>query len=213
MTLPEAVLAIAAGDRHDLREAEIENFGLAAIGEKNIRGLDVAMNDVFGMCGVQRVGGLNAGFQQSIKRQRPAGDAMLQRRALQQFHRDVTASLVFADFEDGADVRMAQRSGGARFAQEALERQLVLRNVVRQKLQRDHAPQLGVFGFVHNAHAAATKPFYNAILRDNLPDKRLGVCHSVHILDSAHRQVNASEREVLCEFPIPRLIESQPNSS
>src|SRR5580704_15193412 len=86
---------------------------------------------------------------------------------------------------------MAQSSGSARFAQKAIECQLVLRNIVRQKFQRYHAPELGVFGLVHHAHAAATKPFYYAILGDNLPDEGLRVCHSVHILDSAHRQVNA----------------------
>jgi hypothetical protein len=31
-------------------------------------------------------------------------------------------------------------------------------------------------------------------LRDDLPDKGLRLCHCVHILDSAHRQVNAAER-------------------
>ena len=39
-----------------LREAEVENFGVAALGDENICGLDVAMDDAFGVRGVERVG-------------------------------------------------------------------------------------------------------------------------------------------------------------
>ena len=157
-------VALAARCDHHFGQSEIENFGLAAVGEKNIRGLDVAMNDAFRMRGVESVSGLDAGFEQGIEPDGPAGDAMLQRRALQQFHGDVTAALIFADFKDGANIGMAEGGGGTCFAQETVQRQLVLRNFVRQKFQRHHAAQLGVFGLVHHAHAAATQPFYDAIL-------------------------------------------------
>src|SRR6266576_2281600 len=44
--------------RTDLGETEVENLGLAAGGHKNIGWLDVAVDDAFGVRGVQRVGHL-----------------------------------------------------------------------------------------------------------------------------------------------------------
>jgi hypothetical protein len=41
------------------RQAEIENLGLAAGGDENVRGLDVAMNDPFLVRRVQRIGNLD----------------------------------------------------------------------------------------------------------------------------------------------------------
>ncbi len=40
-------------------QAEIENLGMSALGDKNIGGLDVAVNDPFGVGGIERVGNLD----------------------------------------------------------------------------------------------------------------------------------------------------------
>ena len=39
----------------DLGKSEVQNLGVAALGDKNIRGFDVAMHDAFGGRGVERV--------------------------------------------------------------------------------------------------------------------------------------------------------------
>ena len=48
----------------ELGQAEIQNFCLAAVDEKNIGGLDVAVNDAFGVRGFEAVGDLNADFEE-----------------------------------------------------------------------------------------------------------------------------------------------------
>ena len=63
-------------------QAEIENFGVAAIGDEEIGGFDVAMDDAFGVRGVQRVGDFDAEIQQGFHIERAAGDAVLERHAI-----------------------------------------------------------------------------------------------------------------------------------
>src|SRR5947209_19021612 len=64
------------------------------------------------------------------------------------------------------DRRVVQRGGGARLALEALERLAITGEVVGEKFQGDEAPEPGVFGLVHHAHAAATEPPDNARVGD-----------------------------------------------
>ena len=46
------------GDK--LGQAEIENFGLTALGDEDIRGLDVPMDDTSGVGNVEGIGNLNS---------------------------------------------------------------------------------------------------------------------------------------------------------
>ncbi len=55
-----------------LGQAEIENFGVAALGDENIRRLDIAMDDSFGVCGIESIGNFDAEIQEAI-RDRAAG--------------------------------------------------------------------------------------------------------------------------------------------
>ena len=44
----------------DLRQSEVENFGVPALGHKDVGWLDVAMDDPFGVGGIERVCNLDA---------------------------------------------------------------------------------------------------------------------------------------------------------
>jgi len=55
---------------------------------KDVTGLDVAVDDPFGMRRVQGVRDLNSQPEQNIGLEGPSGDAMLQGHAIQKFHGD-----------------------------------------------------------------------------------------------------------------------------
>ena len=52
-----------AGD--DLGQTEVENLGVAALSDEDVGGLDVAMDDAFGVRRIQRIGDLDGERQQS----------------------------------------------------------------------------------------------------------------------------------------------------
>jgi hypothetical protein len=100
--------------RADLRESEIENFGVAALSDEDVGGLDVPVDDAFGVRGVERVGALNSNFEEAFDFHGPAGDGVLQCLSGQVLHGDETAAIVFANFVNGADVGIEQRQRGLR---------------------------------------------------------------------------------------------------
>ncbi len=143
-------------------EAEVHEPA-AVRGEEEVRRLHVAVDDA-GV--VQRgepleevegeVDGLGCG-------QRPTPKARGESLAREQLHHDERLALVLADFEDRAEVRVADPRRRARLAQEAPSRRVVR---ALQHLQRDLAPQLLVLREVHAAHAALADEADDAIAAD-----------------------------------------------
>src|SRR6185436_11115721 len=163
-------VVVVAGGR--LGEAEVENLGLLAIGDEDVRRLDVAVQDAARVRGVERVGNLHGEPQQQADGERPAVDLARQRAAFEQLHRDEGAPVVLVYLVDGADVRVVQRGRGARFAQKPFDRLRVVRAILRQELQRDLAGQLHVLGEVYDAHAARAERVEDPIVRNRLADHR-----------------------------------------
>src|SRR5258708_804937 len=97
------------------------------------------MDDTFGMRGVQRVGNLDCKFEYLVQGERLAGDYMLERAAVHEFHGDELLAVLLANIVDGANVWMIERGGSFGFAAEALERGGTLRSFRRKKLERDEA--------------------------------------------------------------------------
>ena len=62
-------------------QVEVENFGVAALDDENVGGLDVAVNDAFAVRGIQRVGHLNGEIQHGVEIYRLADNQVLQRLA------------------------------------------------------------------------------------------------------------------------------------
>ncbi len=164
------IAAGGAGGAGNFRQSEIENLGVAAIGNEDVRGLDIAMNDSPDVRGIEGIGHFNRQREQALELHRPAIDQMFQRLAAEALHHDEDMSLMLADFVDGADVGMIQRGCGAGLAAKSFEGLRILRGIVGKKFQGDEAAELGVFRFVDDTHPSAAKEFKDAVVRDCLAD-------------------------------------------
>ena len=144
---------------------------MAALGDEDIRGLDVAMDDALDVSGVERVGNVDGNIEQAIEFERLAADEMLERLAIEKFHGDKGFAVLLADVVNGADVGMIKGGGGLGFALETCEGLRVFGDIVGKKFERDETVQANVFGFVNDAHAAAAEFFGDAVVGDGLPEE------------------------------------------
>ena len=157
--------------RRNFREAEVENFNVAAGGGKNVGRLDVSMDDAFGVSGVKALGNLHGEVEELFEWKRLAGDQVLEGLALEALHGDEGDVFVFADFVDGADVGMVEGGGGAGFAAEALQSDGILGERFGEKFEGHGAAEFEVFGAIDDAHATAAELFDDAVMGDGLTKK------------------------------------------
>jgi len=125
--------------------------------DKDIGGLDVAMDDALLVRRVERLGNLHTQVEHLVQVHGFVPDQMLQGLAVQKLHDDEGMAVMLADFVNCADAGMVERRSGARFALEPLERLTVLGRLLGQELQRHRTAQAEVFGLVHHTHATATQ--------------------------------------------------------
>jgi hypothetical protein len=86
------------------------------LGHKNIGRLDVAMDNAFGVRGIQGVGTFRRHTKELIKFHRTSGNDVFQRSAVEKLHGDKRAAVVFTDVMNRADVRMIEGRRGLRLA-------------------------------------------------------------------------------------------------
>ena len=107
-----ATLAGRTSLERDLRQPEVENLGVAALGHKDVCGLDVAMNDALGVGRIERVRNLDARASSvSISMAWPRSCFSVTPSRNSMAMNDWPSC--FADLVDGADVGMVQ-CGAAR---------------------------------------------------------------------------------------------------
>ncbi len=175
---------------------------MAALGDEDVGGLDVSMNDLFGVRGVEAFGNLDGVVEQALDFHGPAGIDVLESGAVEKFHGDIAIAFVLANFVDGADVGMVQPGSGARLAPETFEGLRIAAEVLGKEFERNEAAKFGVFSFVDDAHSATTEFFEDDVAGDFLACQRLGVRHGHDILWWGLGQVNESTlRQTVC---VPR---------
>ncbi len=163
---------------------------MSALGDKDVGGLDVAVDDALRMGGVEAVGDFDGEGEQSFVFERASGDEVLEGDAVEVLHGDEGLVAMPADFVDGADVGVIEGGGGAGLAAEALEGLRVAREIVGKKLEGNETAEFGVFSFVDNTHASTAEFFDDAVVRDSLADQSRRVPHGGSILLSWGRAVN-----------------------
>ncbi len=130
-----------------------------------------------------------AEVEESLCFHRAAADKVLQRLAVQEFHYDISATVLFADVVDCADVGVIERGGCFGFTLEAFERLRVVRHIFGKEFQSDGAVETSVLRFVDHTHAATPEFFEDAVMGNSLVEQRLGIWHSAGMLGSPWRHV------------------------
>ena len=101
------------------------------------------------------------------------GYELRQRPAVDVLHGDERETINLADFVHGADVRVIQMRGGARFVEQAAA---ILRRRSRSRsakqLERDRPMQPFVARAIHDAHGARAQSRLDAVMSQGLPDHR-----------------------------------------
>jgi hypothetical protein len=64
--------------RCDLRQPKIQNLGVPSLGDENVRGLDVSVDDTCDVCGIERVGDVDSDGEKDFDFQRATRDSMFQ---------------------------------------------------------------------------------------------------------------------------------------
>src|ERR1700733_15352257 len=93
---------------------------------------------------------------------------MLERLALQQFHRDKSLAFALINFIDSADIGMVESGCRASLAAETFQALRIVSHIFRQELQSNEAAQARVFRLIHHAHPTASKLLNNSIMSDGL---------------------------------------------
>src|SRR5947207_1313843 len=118
------------------RQSKIEDLRPSASSNKDVRRLNVAMDDSLAMCGIERIRHLNRDVQNLIVRQGPLQQSLSKRLSFQKLHGDERLALVLVDLVNCADIFVVERRSCARLHAKALQRARTLGYIAGQELER-----------------------------------------------------------------------------
>ena len=161
-----------------LGESKVEHLHNARSGDLDVGRFQIAVNDAVLVRRFERFGDLMRDVQRLTDRDRPLGDPLGERVAVDELEDERGRAI--HDFEpvDGADVGMIQRGQQPRLAVEADAPLGIGREETREDLDRDIAPELAVARPVHLAHAAHAKRGEHFVVREAVPDRQRGTGRS-----------------------------------
>ena len=102
-----------------LRQSEIQNLCVPALGDEDIGRLDVTVDDALRMCGIHGIGNFDSERQHHLDVQWFAGDPVLQCHAIQKLHGNESLTIFLTDIVNRANILMIQSRRRLRFALES----------------------------------------------------------------------------------------------
>ena len=162
-------------------QAEIGDHDLAAAVEHDVGGLQVAMENAFGVRGGESGAKLARDLDGLVLRQ--AADAAQQRGqvfAVDVLHGEEGLAVDFAHVVDAANVGMRNAAGDADFVAKALEQSLIAGGRFGQELERDGLAEREVVGAIDFAHASLAEQRDDAVTAGNQASgKKAAFIHQV----------------------------------
>src|SRR5208337_5385476 len=97
----------------DFDQAEVQDFHSASFSEENIGGLDIAVDDAFGVGGFEGVGDLGGYGEQFVHGKSDAAQLLRECLSFEKFHHQKILPVHLLDGVNGADVGVIEGGGGA----------------------------------------------------------------------------------------------------
>src|SRR5262249_47672968 len=92
--------------RTDFGQSKVENLGVATFRNKNVRWLDVSMDDALQVRSVQPISYADRHIEQSSQFHRAASDGVFKGPSFQKLHGDKGRTVFLADVVNCTDIRM-----------------------------------------------------------------------------------------------------------
>ncbi len=136
-----------------LGDSEVGHLGAAIVGEKDVAGLHVSVDDSCPMGRSQRGEDIAGDSQQPVRRHGAASHAVGQGLAGQALHHDERDAIVVPGVVDGHHIGMGEAGRAPRFDLEPGADIGPRRHLRPQRLDRDPAAQTLIRGFVDRSHS------------------------------------------------------------
>ncbi len=130
--------------------------------------------------------------------------ALLERLALVERDRDEQLAVLLAEFVNRPDVRMVERAGGPRFAQESSLGVLAGGKLSRQQLDRHGPTELEVRRSIDNPHPTRPQPRLHPVVRQNAPGEQVDFAGSRNRLFSDSGELSAGYRHEAARLLVRR---------
>ena len=158
-------------------QSEVEDLDGAVPGDRDVPGLDVAVDDAARVRLGEPVENLRSDANGFLDRHGPTFDPFPKSLPVTVGHGDERPTVFgLADLVDRADVGVIQSGRGPGFPQKASLGSLFSAEVRRQELQRHEPVQLEVPGLVDHSHTALAEALEDLEMRDRLADHPQARC-------------------------------------
>jgi hypothetical protein len=124
------------------------------------------MDDAGGVGRIERVGQLREDSRDLADKHLTVREASREGCTIVVRHGDERLAGMVADLVHGRDVRMIERAGGTRLAQQTNRRFRIMDGSGREKFKGNPALEVRIFGQIHRAHAARADVAEDPVVRD-----------------------------------------------